>query len=43
MTSLTTEVFLLSDAIEAGHLQVKGATEADLRILNKVLVGIWDE
>ncbi len=43
MTSLMTEVYLLDDAIEAGHMQVKGATDADLKILNKILVGIWDE
>ena len=43
MTSLMSEVYLLGDAIKAGHMQVKGASDADLKILNKILVGIWDE
>jgi len=43
MISLMSEVYLLADAIKAGHMQVKGASDADLKILNKILVGIWDE
>jgi hypothetical protein len=33
----------MSEAIQTGKIQVKKGTEADLKILEKILTGIWDE
>jgi hypothetical protein len=37
------EVCFLGDAIKTGEVQVKRGRDSDLKILNKILVGMWDE
>jgi len=43
LTRLMSEVSFLGDAIKTGQVQVKRGSESDLKILNKILVGIWGE
>jgi predicted N-acetyltransferase YhbS len=43
LTRLMSEVCFLGDAIKTGEVQVKRGSDSDLKILNKILVGIWDE
>jgi predicted N-acetyltransferase YhbS len=33
----------LGNAIKAGQVQVRRGSDSDLKILNKILVGVWDE
>ena len=34
---------VLENAVKTGQIQVQRGSESDLRILNKILVGVWDE